>query len=253
MKYELYLYQTLMTVDRKYIVKEAFNNLLNLKLFNNIDNKKYIFINKMNEINNELNNFHNFEYKPINKINNQNNEKYNNGNNKISIQKNVNDKIINKNIHNNKNKIEEKTYLQYFKEPEKPLYQIYGIKLEDIERRNSYIINKLINISVDLEEEYNINERNSFFEILNDFLKYEFKKKYQNLNLENNEKIKRELSSWYNQSLIIDESDHNYKRFFLIINLKWNYIELEIIFKIQMNGKKYSLNINIILKNYFLI
>ena len=74
-----------MTVDRKYIVKEAFNNLLNLKLFNNIDNKKYIFINKMNEINNELNNFHNFEYKPINKINNQNNEKYNNGNNKISI------------------------------------------------------------------------------------------------------------------------------------------------------------------------
>jgi hypothetical protein len=166
MKYELYLYQTLMTVDRKYIVKEAFNNLLNLKLFNNIDNKKYIFINKMNEINNELNNFHNFEYKPINKINNQNNEKYNNGNNKISIQKNVNDKIINKNIHNNKNKIEEKTYLQYFKEPEKPLYQIYGIKLEDIERRNSYIINKLINISVDLEEEYNINERNSFFEIL---------------------------------------------------------------------------------------
>ena len=167
MKYELYLYQTLMTVDRKYIVKEAsFNNLLNLKLFNNIDNKKYIFINKMNEINNELNNFHNFEYKPINKINNQNNEKYNNVNNKISIQKNVNDKIINKNIYNNKNKIEEKTYLQYFKEPEKPLYQIYGIKLEDIERRNSYIINKLINISVDLEEEYNINERNSFFEIL---------------------------------------------------------------------------------------
>jgi hypothetical protein len=44
MKYELYLYQTLMTVDRKYIVKEAFNNLLNLKLFNNIDNKNIIFL-----------------------------------------------------------------------------------------------------------------------------------------------------------------------------------------------------------------
>ena len=233
MENELYFYKTLMTYGRKYITQESINNLINLKIFNNIENKTKFFINKMNEMNkiiDEFNNFHNFEFKLRENSFNNDKEKSNLDINNFSQQKQNNNKIENKQnnvVFNNNRKILNNN-LNYFKEPEKPLYQINGIKLEDIESRNSYITNKLINITVDIEEEISINERNKFLENVKNIadesdkfskelcnlLKLEFKKKYHNIHCDNSENSRRALSSWFNQSLIFEEPNENNKRLF---------------------------------------
>ena len=251
MQYELYLYQSLLTTGRKFIYTESINNLRNLNILKDIDNKKLIVIKKLDEIKNELSNFHNFEYKKKDDLlNNYNVEEKINDNN-ISKPEKINKSLENKsNIYNNRK--EENTYKNYLKKPEKDLYQINGIKLEDIETRNKFIVNKLINMSVNLEE-IDIKERNKFLENIKyisdeairfsgelaDLLKKEFQNNYPNLKIDDSEKMKRVLSSWFNQSLIIDESKNNKRPFF-------DYFS-----KIEINRIKNYTQINSNLKNIF--
>lgn len=176
----------------------------------------------MDEISNELNNFHNFEYK-------KDNYKFNNNHNFIQepLQKITNiENKTNSAIFDN-GEIKENELYKFFKNPEKPLPQIYGIKLEDIENRIKYITYKLVNISVSLEE-IDINDRNEFLENGKNieeestiFSKELYKKLIMVFSnkygaLDRNENEKRLLSSWFNQSLIIDESHNNnkFKRYF---------------------------------------
>lgn len=256
MKNELFLYKCLMTKERKFINREAISNLQNLKIFNKIEEKKLFFIKKMNEINNELKNFHNFEYKK------ENNgfTNYNKDNNLFQINDNIENKsryIIFKNYG-----IDENNFYKYFKNPEKPLYQIHAIKLEDIENRNSYITLKLVNIS-DRLEEININYRNKFLENVKyigeksnklsmelfKLLKIWFKKNYPGIILDLNKEEKRALSSWFNQSLIINASnkDDLFKRPFFEymckqkINEVKNYIQIDSKFRDIFEKNSYDL------------
>lgn len=225
-KYELYMYQSLITTERKLISDESISNLKNLEILKNIENKKDFFLKKINEINNE---FNQLKITVFNKKDNGNAHykgEENINHNEISKPEKINKSLENKNKIYQKRK-EEITYKNYLKNPEKPLYQVYGIKLEDIETRSSFITTKLINISVDLEE-INFQERNLFLENtknigeqsikfsseLSELLKSEFQKQYQNTNLDNSDKMKRILSSWFNQSLILDESNNNKRLFF---------------------------------------
>jgi len=225
-KYLLFLYHSLITTERKLISNESISNLINLEILKDTNNKKEFFIKKINEINNELSNFQYFEFKKKENEFVNNNEEENISYNDISKTAKINKSLENKNkIYHNKK--EEITYKKYMKNPEKPLYQIYGIKLEDIETRSHFIANKLINVSFDLEE-IDIKERNIFLENvknigkhsinfskeLSELLKSEFQKQYQNANLDNSDTIKRMLSSWFNQCLILDESNNNKRPFF---------------------------------------
>ena len=224
MKNELYIYQNLLTTERKFINGICISNLMNLEIFKDIDSKAKDFIKRMKEINRELNNFHNFKYN--NKEEGYNNydleEKIdcNDFSQPVKIKNNRNIENQNNNIVFN-NKREDITYDKCFKNPEKNLYQYYGIKLEDIGNRCDYIINKLINLSVNLEE-YSNNELNIFLENVKSIgeessklsqelylsLKYEFKKKYPNIIIDKSDKTKRALSSWFNQSLVIGRSNN---------------------------------------------
>jgi hypothetical protein len=231
MEKELFCYNILITEGRRLLTNESILNLKNLNIFRGkgMENKKEFFIKKLDLINNELKSFHNFEYIPkINEYDKYNESKIHFNNYSHLIETNTKIESIYSPHSNDLN--EEK----YFKNPERNLYQIYGIKLEEIENKYKYIINKLINISINIEEKIGEDIRNKFLEnvkfigeislnfsqVLLNILKSKFLKKYQNIFLDNNQTRKRALSSWYNQSLVFDESEKNQKRLFFVDKCK---------------------------------
>jgi hypothetical protein len=111
-----------------------------------------------------------------------------------------------------------------FKTPKNKLYEKYAIKLEDIDNNCHYIINKIIEISQNIEDEIDDDIKNKFlFSVgniariahnyaneLTEILIGEFQKenKFSSIIYE---KAKIELSSWVNQSLIIENSNKEMK------------------------------------------
>ena len=243
---KLDFYQIFLIDDKKIRTGETFTNLNNLNLINYINYKEKIFLNKMNEIISILNNCNNFEYqneeklqeaikneKSINReiiINNSINN-INEGNSKIQDSNNKEDNkasIVNSKININDIKIDEFTNIQkikkeiLFKLPENKLYERYAIKLQDIQNKSRYIIEKIINITQNLED--NLNEKNRFLisvgqiaRICDNFSKNLFDILLSKFNESNKfntiiyEKAKIELSSWVNQCLNIDNFYKNIK------------------------------------------
>ena len=223
MNVELDLYEELMTTGKDYINNDLISNLLNLEIFKNIDYKANFFIEKINEINN----FHNFEYINKNFEMPSYSKKYENKTD-IPVTEIINDNLDNKNVIFNNNRSKIIINEKFLKKPEKPLYQICGIKLEDLQDRHKYITDKLTKFNEEFED-ISIEDRNKFFEIiksigeeaskfskeLTTLLKFEFQKQNKGVVLDdNNETTKRALSSWFNQSLIINEKNFKKRPFF---------------------------------------
>ena len=152
-------------------------------------------------------------------LNNFNNIKDNyQNNNKIEIAPiNENDLEENKII---------KDWGNIFKSPKNKLYQNYAIKLEDIENKSQYIINKIINISQIIEDEIDDVKRNNYLlavgniarvadnysNELAEILINRFFTEYKGFSSIFYENAKIELSSWVNQSLKNDESNKDIKQ-----------------------------------------
>ena len=265
MENELILYKILF--ENSIVTNEIKTNIQNLQIIKNIDdNKEKIFLEKMNEIKNNLECFINFEYftkninkdykndiNDLNKINmgiikcttTNNNIKSNVKNSENKIPNNVNmgkkpsnnDNInsffnnreneINKayNINQKSGKSVEGDDEKIFQEPKNKLIQNYSIKLTDISNKNQYIIQKIEDISYKIENKISLEERNNYLisiahiareadnysKELCDILIQKFDKKYKKFSSIIYDKAKTELSSWVNQSLIIEKSDEDIK------------------------------------------
>ena len=240
---ELNLYSSLI-FDKDYvIIKEKIVNFENLKIFENIEEKEKIFVEKMNDLINELNYFKNFEYINKNKreINSKIdiNDKVNHYHSFIS-EKNPNNNFINKSFNNNTNNIIDSNIIlsksmniinnqkieqinsEIFLNEISNLFEVNSIRLENIENKNKYINNKIINISNIFEDSDKLIERNEFLYSVGNIARqahsfsYELAELLINKFNEKNkfssiiyEKAKVELSSWVNQSLIIINGNDN--------------------------------------------
>ena len=223
-------------------IKTEFENFSNFEYINN--NKDY----KTNITNFNVNNF-NLNKSNIDKING--NPKMN-INNIVNFNKNNNEnkKLINmnntpnnnnnlkafgnnrENQINNLNNINQKresdfkdNNIQIFQKPKNKLYQNFSINLPNISNKNQYIIQKIEDISNNIEDELNLDERNNFLisialiareadnysKELCEILIQRFYKEYKEFISINYNKAKTELSSWVNQSLIKDESNEDIK------------------------------------------
>ena len=127
---------------------------------------------------------------------------------------------------NQKNKIDIKgDDEKIFQEPKNKLIQNYSIQLTDISNKNQYIIQKIEDISYKIENKISLEERNNYLisiahiareadnysKELCDILIQKFEKKYKKFSSIIYDKAKTELSSWVNQSLIIEKSDEDIK------------------------------------------
>ena len=226
-------------IDKMNEIKKELENFKNFEYKNNnlLFNKNIVDIKKSNKQINKTSHSVN-RYKMVNNINNNISSKnYDNKkstitkmNNIDSINRNISDieeknKIVNKisninNIFNNKSK--EIDNIKIFQKPKYKLYQKYAIKLDNIINKNKYIIQKIEEISNNLEDGIDINQRNNFLFFVSyisreahnysnelaEILIQQFYKDYNNeINSINYYKVKTELSSWVNQSLIIDYSE----------------------------------------------
>ena len=201
MENELILYKILF--ENSIVTNEIKTNIQNLQIIKNIDdNKEKIFLEKMNEIKNNLECFINFEYftkninkdykndiNDLNKINmgiikcttTNNNIKSNvkNSENKIPNNVNMGKKLSNNDNINSFNNRENEINKAYninqksgksvegddekiFQEPKNKLIQNYSIKLTDISNKNQYIIQKIEEISNKIEDKISLNERNNY-------------------------------------------------------------------------------------------
>ena len=247
MENELKLYKRLF--DNSIITNEIKNNIQNLKITKNIENKEKIFLEKINEMKNELENFTNFEYNKKNFNNNSNNKDYKNDNtnNNCNLNENNNSKTNNTTTNNNnnintntkpsnndnrENEINQKNKPNIkgddeniFQKPKNKLIQNYSIKLPDLCNKNQYIIQKIEEISNNIEDKLNLKERNEYLisiatiarvadnysKELCEILIQKFYKEYNKFSSIIYNKAKTELSSWVNQSLIIEKSDEDIK------------------------------------------
>ena len=191
LEYKLVLYESILLNENFIITYESINNFKNLDILKNIKGKQKIFEEKTNELLNHLKNLESFE-----------------------------DLFISQEMkNNNQNEIE----IELFQEPKKNLYQRNAIRIENIENKSRYIIKKITNISQNIEG-INIEKRDEYL-ILVGFLAREahnyayelirilieeFYKKHT-FNTIIFERAKVELSSWVNQSLIINKSNKEIK------------------------------------------
>ena len=214
---EKLIMKELMDINENNILKNN-NGIVQEINGNKKKRNKTIYIHKKQKYNNiKLNN--NNQMGIYSCLNNFNNLKDNyQNNNKIEIAPiNENDLEENKII---------KDWGNIFKSPKNKLYQNYAIKLEDIENKSQYIINKIINISQIIEDEIDDVERNNYLlavgniarvadnysNELSQILIKRFFTEYKGFSSIFYENAKIELSSWVNQSLKNDESNKDIKQ-----------------------------------------
>ena len=210
----------------KYLDFEYFTNNINKNYKNDIKN-----INKINmgikcttKNNNIKSNVKNSENKIPNNINMG--KKPSNNDNINSFFNNRENEINNAYNINQKNKIDiNGDDEKIFQEPKNKLIQYYSIQLTDISNKNQYIIQKIEEISNKIEDKFSLNERNNYLisiahiareadnysKELCDILIQKFDKKYKKFSSIIYDKAKTELSSWVNQSLIIEKSNEDIK------------------------------------------
>ena len=210
----------------KYLYFEYFTNNINKNYKNDIKN-----INKINmgikcttKNNNIKSNVKNSENKIPNNVNMD--KKLSNNDNINSFFNNRENEINNAYNINQKNKIDiNGDDEKIFQEPKNKLIQNYSIQLTDISNKNQYIIQKIEEISNKIEDKFSLNERNNYLisiahiareadnysKELCDILIQKFDKKYKKFSSIIYDKAKTELSSWVNQSLIIEKSDEDIK------------------------------------------
>ena len=226
MEKELDLYTSIYFENDNVIIKEKILNLENLKIFENIEEKEKIFVEKINDLINELNFFKNFENTNKNRteknsINIEGNYRQSftkeiNVNNNITYEFNNNINNLSKSMNNINNPKMNRENSEMFSNEISSLIEVNSIQLENIENKNKYIQNKIIDISNKFEDCNKLKERDLFlFSVSNIARKahsysYELAelliKKFNEKNTLSSiiyEKAKVELSSWVNQSLII--------------------------------------------------
>ena len=189
---ESYLYKCILLNKNSIII----NNIQILNYIKNIQNKEKIFFEKMGEI--------------ITEFENYSDETNHNLNNFNLIYINAFDNNIEK---------------QLFQKPENKLYQDFSIKLTNISNKNQYINQKIKEISNNIEDKINLEERDKFLisvahiareadnysKELCEILIQRFYNEYKEFSSINYNNAKTELSSWVNQSLIKDESKDDIK------------------------------------------
>ena len=189
------------------------NKMNNIYIYNENEN---IYVKKINNDNNKNNNSQmGIIIKLFSGVDNKNDNYLNNNKKEISCINN--NYIAEKEISKDLGKI--------FQSPKNKLYQNYAIKLEYIDNFSLYIINKVINISHIIEDEIDEEQRNNYlFSVGNiarvahnysnelaEILIKKYLDEYNEFSSIIYENAKIELSSWVNQSLIIDESNKDMK------------------------------------------
>ena len=230
------------------IARENYSVKLRMKEIQNNENIKEKFLktkgvdinNEVENNNNRLNNIYIYKVKKDNnkqiiihrKADNDNKNNNNQmGNNGCLSNYCVNQKctkviqIDNNNTNIKKVEINKRMNIDsLFITPKNKLYEKYAIKLEDIDNNCHYIINKIIEISQNIEDEIDDNIKNKFlFSVGNiariahnysnelaKILVREFQKENEFSSIIY-EKAKIELSSWVNQSLIKENSNKEMK------------------------------------------
>ena len=219
-------------------MKNELKNFANFEyITNNISNNKD-YKNDNNNNNNNLNKSNNSKINitTMNNNNNINSNLANNGYKKPTI-KNTNTKPSNNdNIksfgYNRENEINQKNKTnikgddeKIFQKPKNKLIQNYSLKLTDLSNKNHYIIQKIEEISNNIEDKLNLNERNKYLisiatiareadnysKQLCEILIQKFYKEYDKFSSIIYDKAKTELSSWVYQSLIIEKSNEDIK------------------------------------------